>query len=115
MKNTLAAVLLMTGLATSAQAAEKPIKIALIHGMTGIMEAYAKQTSTGFRLGLEYATGGKMMVNGRKIEIVEKDDQLKPEIGKTLLMEAFGDENCDLAVGPTSSGVALAMLPVAQE
>jgi branched-chain amino acid transport system substrate-binding protein len=116
MRRLTAAVLLLSTLAAgAASAAEKPIKIALIHGMTGIMEGYAKQTSIGFRMGLEFATNGSMEVNGRKIEVIEKDDQLKPEIGKTLLAEAFGDEDCDLAVGPTSSGVALAMLPVAKE
>jgi branched-chain amino acid transport system substrate-binding protein len=125
MKTTLyAAITAFLVLAGSAVAApppqqqtgeQKPIKIALIHGLTGIMEAYAKQGSTGFRMGLEYATGGTMTVLGRKIEVIEKDDQLKPEIGKTLLAEAFGDQGADLAVGPTSSGVALAMLPVAKE
>jgi branched-chain amino acid transport system substrate-binding protein len=113
-------LLLAAALATSASAAEKdksnkPVKIALIHGMTGIMESYAKQMSVGFRMGIEYATEGTGKVLGRKIEILEKDDQLKPELGKTLLAEAFGDEEADLAVGPTSSGVALAMLPVAAE
>ena len=56
-----------------------------------------------------------MEVNGEKIVIIEKDTQLKPDIGKALLEEAYGDDEVDLAVGPVSSGVALAMLPVAEE
>ena len=32
-----------------------------------------------------------------------------------LLAQAYGDDKADIAVGPTSSGVALAMLPVAEE
>ncbi|HEY1089893.1 MAG TPA: substrate-binding domain-containing protein, partial [Burkholderiaceae bacterium] len=43
------------------------------------------------------------------------DDQGKPDVGKSLLAAAYGDDKVDLAVGPTSSGVALAMLPVAEE
>jgi branched-chain amino acid transport system substrate-binding protein len=47
--------------------------------------------------------------------VIEKDDQLKPDVGKAHLAAAYGDDKVDLAVGPTSSGVALAMLPVAEE
>jgi branched-chain amino acid transport system substrate-binding protein len=93
----------------------KEIRIAHIYGKTGTLEAYAKQTQVGLMMGLEYATGGKMEVLGRKIVVIEKDDQLKPDIGKSHLAAAFGDDKVDLAVGPTSSGVALAMLPVAEE
>jgi branched-chain amino acid transport system substrate-binding protein len=66
-------------------------------------------------LGLEYATGGTMEINGEKIVVIEKDTQLKPDNGKALLEEAYGDDEVDLAVGPVSSGVALAMLPVAEQ
>lgn len=91
------------------------IKIAHVYGKTGALEAYAAQSHTGLMLGLEYATGGTMEVNGEKLVVIEKDTQLKPDIGKALLAEAFGDDEADIAVGPVSSGVALAMLPVAQE
>lgn len=109
---TLAAAALATPLAL-AQA--KDVKIALIYSKTGPLEAYGKQTATGFHMGLEYATGGTMTVAGRKINVIEKDDQGKPDLGKSLLAAAYGDDKADLAVGPTASPVALAMLPVAEE
>ena len=93
----------------------KEIKIAHIYSKTGPLEAYAKQTQTGFMMGLDYATGGTMMVAGKKLVVIEKDDQGKPDIGKSLLAAAYGDDKVDLAVGPTASPVALAMLPVAEE
>ncbi|MEN8740344.1 MAG: substrate-binding domain-containing protein [Phaeobacter gallaeciensis] len=98
-----------------ASAAAADIKIAHIYGKTGPYEAYAKQSHDGLMLGLEYATGGTMEINGEKIVVIEKDTQLKPENGKALLEEAYGDDEVDLAIGPVSSGVALAMLPVAEE
>ncbi|MCE8512419.1 substrate-binding domain-containing protein [Ruegeria pomeroyi] len=98
-----------------ASAAAAEIKIAHVYGKTGPFEAYAKQSHDGLMLGLEYATGGSMEINGEKIVVIEKDTQLKPENGKALLEEAYGDDEVDLAVGPVSSGVALAMLPVAEE
>ncbi len=91
------------------------VKIALIASKTGPLEAYAKQTITGFNLGLEYATNGTMTVAGKKLVVIEKDDQGKPDVGKTLLAQAYADDKVDIAVGPTASPVALAMLPVAEE
>ena len=99
----------------AALAQGKEIRIAHVDSKTGPLEAYGKQTKTGFMMGLDYATGGTMMVAGKKIVVIEKDDQGKPDVGKSLLAAAYGDDKVDIAVGPTSSGVALAMLPVAEE
>jgi branched-chain amino acid transport system substrate-binding protein len=99
----------------AAAQAGKDFKIALLTGKTGPLEAYAKQTVTGFMMGLEYATGGTMAVAGRRIVVIEKDDQGKPDIGKAQLAAAYADDKVDIAVGTTGSPVALAMLPVAEE
>lgn len=115
-RRALAALALATASTlTLAQAGKNEIRIAHIRSITGPLEAYGKQTSVGFKLGLEYATGGTMTVAGKKLVVIEKDDQGKPDVGKNLLAQAYGDEKVDIAVGPTSSGVALAMLPVAEE
>ncbi|MGV3494461.1 MAG: substrate-binding domain-containing protein [Ramlibacter sp.] len=110
------AALAATSLATPfALAQSGDIKIAHVYSRTGPLEAYGKQTQAGLLMGLEYATGGTMTVNGRKLVVIEKDDQGKPDLGKSLLATAYSDDKADLAIGPTSSGVALAMLPVAEE
>jgi branched-chain amino acid transport system substrate-binding protein len=93
----------------------KDIKVCLIAGKTGPLEAYAKQTEAGFMLGLEYLTKNTMKVGDDKLEILVKDDQLKPDRGKSLLEECYSDDKADIAVGTTGSPVALAMLPVAEE
>src|SRR5205809_5859337 len=62
----------------------KDIKVAHVHSLTGPLEAYGKQTTTGLMMGFEYATNGTMTVNGRKIVVTEKDDQGKPDVGKAL-------------------------------
>ena len=91
------------------------IRIAHVYSKTGALEAYGKQTATGFMMGLDYATGGTMKVAGKKLVVIEKDDQGKADVGKSLLAAAYADDKADLAVGPTSSSVALALLPVAEE
>jgi branched-chain amino acid transport system substrate-binding protein len=108
---------LATGLpaATVSLAQTGEIRIAHVYSKTGPLEAYGKQTQTGLMMGLDYATGGTMQVGGKKLVVIEKDDQGKPDLGKSLLAAAYSDDKADIAVGPTSSGVALAMLPVAEE
>src|SRR5436190_22669158 len=95
----------------AAPAVAKDIKVCLIAGKTGALEAYAKQTENGFMMGLEFLTKGTMKVGDDKLEIIVKDDQLKPDRGKSLLEECYGDDKADLAVGTTGSPVALALLP----
>jgi branched-chain amino acid transport system substrate-binding protein len=99
--------------ATAARADD--LKIALIYGRTGPLEAYAKQTEAGLKLGFEYATKGTMEVDGRKIVIVTKDDQGKPDLAKSALTEAYEDDGVDIAIGTTSSPATIAMLPIAEE
>jgi branched-chain amino acid transport system substrate-binding protein len=101
--------------AAPAGAPAADLKIALIAGKTGALEAYAKQTETGFMLGLEYLTKGSMNWEGRKIVVSVKDDQLKPDLARSLLEQAYNDEKVDIAVGTTSSAAALAMLAIAQD
>ena len=108
------AALSLAGLAPAvADAAD--IKIAHVYCKTGAFQAYAQQTQTGLMMGLDYATNGTMTVGGRKIVVIEKDDQCKPDVGKSLLAAAYADDKVDLAIGPSASNVALAMLPVAEE
>ena len=111
----LAALAATTLSSLGAFAQSKEIRIAHVYGKTGALEAYAKQTAIGLMMGLDYATNGTMMINGKKIVVIEKDDQGKPDLGKSLLAAAYSDDKADIAVGTTGSGVALAMLPVAEE
>ena len=72
------AAILVTLTAGWAVGPAQDIKIALIHGKTGPLEAYAKQTETGLRMGLEYATKGTMTVDGRKIVIITRTTRASP-------------------------------------
>jgi branched-chain amino acid transport system substrate-binding protein len=119
-KRVLVAVMGMLTLAatwpgTALAQTQAPIKIGLVQGISGPFEVYAKQAVTGFKLGLEYATGGKMEVLGRKIEVLIEDDQLKPDVSKQKVTKLYADDKVDLIVGTTSSAAALAILPVAAE
>ena len=116
MGSSLAALLALPAVVLAPTAATaKDIKVCLIAGKTGPLEAYAKQTEAGFMMGLEYLTKGTMQIGADKLQVIVKDDQLKPDRGKTLLEECYADDKVDIAVGTTGSPIALAMLPVAEE
>ncbi|NBV88850.1 MAG: ABC transporter permease, partial [Betaproteobacteria bacterium] len=110
-----ASMLLGFALAASTALASNEIRIAHVYDKTGPLEAYAAQTQTGLMMGLRYATGGTMAIAGKKIVVIERDSKGKPDLGKSQLAAAYEDDKADLAVGATSSGVTLAMLPVAEE
>ena len=115
MNNLLKGLLIAAGALIAGIAYADDLNVALIYGRTGPLEAYAKQTETGLRLGFEYATKGTMEIDGRKINIILKDDQSKPDLAKTALAEAYEDDHADIAIGTSSSAAAIAMLPVAEE
>jgi branched-chain amino acid transport system substrate-binding protein len=107
--------LLITAIAVTPAAAEEPIKIGIIQGLSGPYEIYGKAEVTGFKMGLEYFTEGTNKIAGRDVKLFVEDTQLKAARAKMLLTKLYSDDKVDLAIGPTSSGVALAVLPVAQE
>jgi len=107
--------LAVTAFAGPAAAQTRDVKICLIAGRTGALEAYAKQTEVGFMMGLEFLTRGTNQVGNMRLQVIVKDDQLRPDRGKALLEECYNDDRADIAVGTTGSPVALAMLPVAEE
>jgi branched-chain amino acid transport system substrate-binding protein len=108
-------VLLITGLMTAPVMAADPIKIGIIQGLSGPYEIYGKAEVTGFKMGLEYFTKGSNKIIGRDVKLYVEDSQLKAARAKMLLTKLYSDDKVDLAIGPTSSGVALAVLPVAQQ
>jgi branched-chain amino acid transport system substrate-binding protein len=106
---------LIIGFAMFPVLAQPPIKIGVVHSLTGPFEVLGTQCVAGFKLGLEYATNGTNKIINRDIKLIIEDDQTKPDRGKMLFTKLFSDDKVDLATGPSSSSVALACLPVAKE
>jgi branched-chain amino acid transport system substrate-binding protein len=105
-------LLVLPGVVT-AQA--KDIVITHVATKSGPAGPYGTQASLGFMMGLEHLTGGTMAIAGRKIVVIQKDDQGKPDVAKTLIAAAYADDKSDLVVGPTLSASSLASLSVAEE
>ncbi|WP_074433073.1 substrate-binding domain-containing protein [Neobacillus dielmonensis] len=92
-----------------------PLKIGVLASKTGALESYGKQTLRGFELGLEYATDGKMEIDGRRIEFIVEDTETKPEVAVQKATKLLEEDKVDFLVGSSSSADTLAVLPLAEE
>jgi branched-chain amino acid transport system substrate-binding protein len=89
--------------------------VGLMTDKSGALAIYGPSQTNGFYLGLEYATDGMMEVAGRPITVIERDNGSDPEVGVSQARELIEAEGAEVLVGNISSGVALAVIPVAEE
>lgn len=116
MKRRTLSLLAALGLGTSLLAqAQEPVIITHVNTLTGALRAYGEQLHIGLRMGFEYATDGTMTVEGRPIKLIEKDDQMNPARARALVEAAFAEDDSHIVIGTISSGVALAVLPLAED
>jgi len=94
--------------------ASDTIRIGFVADATGIGAGVYQGQKNGIDLFIEEtnAAGGLL---GKKVEVVVRDAQLKPDVGATMARELILSEKCDFLLGGTSSGVGLAITKVAQE
>jgi branched-chain amino acid transport system substrate-binding protein len=100
----LAVVLAVAGPAV----AQAPIKIGEINSYSGVGAAF----TAPYRAGLEMAVeeiNGKGGVLGRKIEVLFRDDKLRPDEGIKHAQELLFQEKVDFLMGTFSSAVGLAV------
>jgi branched-chain amino acid transport system substrate-binding protein len=98
-----------------APAAGEELVVGLMTDKSGSLAIYGPSQTQGFYLGLEYATEGTMEVAGRPIRVIERDNASDPETGVSQARELIEAEGAEILVGNVSSGVALAVIPVAEE
>ena len=107
-------MLLIGGLAVSGTAtAADTIRLGFVADVSGIGASFYKSQKAGLDMFIEEANaaGG---VLGKKLELVVRDAQLKPDIGANMARELILSEKCDFLIGPTSDAVALAVTKVAE-
>ncbi len=95
-------------------AAQPPIKIGVIYGLGGAPAPYTKPAIAAHEIAEEEinATGGLL---GRKVQLVIRDDQSKPDVGVREARDLILKEKVNFLMGVIHSGVALAISEVAKE
>jgi branched-chain amino acid transport system substrate-binding protein len=97
---------------TPAIAQGAPLKVGLMLPYSGTFAKLGKFIDDGFRLYVEQ-NGGSL--GGRRVEIVQVDDESKPESATDNMNRLVGREKVDLVLGTVHSGVAMAMVKVARD
>jgi branched-chain amino acid transport system substrate-binding protein len=97
-----------------AAAQDKPIKVGLTTDLTGIAAAYARSQVNGVQLAVDQinASGGLL---GRKLEVLVRDSQLKPDLGTSHTRDLITRENVDFLIGPDGSAVGMTVSAVAKQ
>jgi branched-chain amino acid transport system substrate-binding protein len=97
-----------------ALADNSPVNVGLIYSKTGLLGSYGQQYADGFAAGLDYATHGTGMAAGHKIVVTDRDDAGDPATAVVAAKDLIGS-GAKIIAGSTSSGVALALAPLAEQ
>ena len=105
------ALALFAGLA---QASEGPIKIGVMFVDSGPMGGYGKHGFQSVRLAVDEinASGG---ILGRKVTLLTADSKMQPPVGVGIAKRYILEDKVDFMIGPTSSGVAVALSPIIKQ
>jgi len=106
MRRLLLAATMAAGISVSANAADAPIKIGFISTFSGPGGVLGQELLDGFNLGLE-STGGTL--GGRKVEVIQADDQAKPDVGRQLADKMVESDHVQILTGVNFSNVMLAI------
>lgn len=90
--------------------ASETLKVGVLTDLSSIFSIYGIPNARAVELGFEYATDGTMEVDGKKIEIIVRDDQNNPEVGVAAARELIEQEGVDLIAGTMSSSVTKAVM-----
>jgi len=93
---------------------EKPIKLGVVFIMSGKMGGYGKHGTQAIQLAMD-EINGQGGILGRKVEAIFADDELKVDKGVQITKKFIHEDKVDFIIGPTSSGVALAMADVVEQ
>lgn len=97
-----------------ALAQEKPVKLGVLFIMSGPMGGYGKHGMQAVQLAVDEinARGG---ILGRKVEALFEDTKLKADLATQITKRFILEDKVDFIIGPTSSGVAVAVSKVVTE
>lgn len=99
-------------LSTATVADSHPIKIGMMLPYTGVFSALGDAITDGFQLAI-MQHGAQL--GGRDVDYVILDSEANPSRAPQNMSRLVNSDNVDFVVGPVHSGVAMAMLRIAQQ
>lgn len=92
----------------------EPIKIGAMFVSSGKMGGYGKHGGQAIQLAVDEINAGGGVL-GRKLEAIVEDTQLKKDVAVELAKRFINEDRVDFLMGPTSSGIAMALSEIARE
>jgi branched-chain amino acid transport system substrate-binding protein len=95
-------------------AEKKTVKLGFVADVSGPAFLITLSQKNSLELGTEEinSSGGLL---GRRVELIIRDSQMKPELGAALARDLIRRDKVDFLIGPTSPAVALAVSQVCKE
>ncbi len=93
----------------------EPLKIGVMSDLTGGLALFGNEMWNGLRLGMQYATDGKMVAGNRPIELIIRDDTSNVDTAAAAARELIESEGVEILVGNSSSAAALQVQAIADE
>lgn len=106
--------LLMLGASLGATAADS-IRIGVTCPFTGGSADMGNSMRNGIRLAVDEINSWAGGVAGKKIELIERDDQANPEAGKKIAEELISKDKVSATLGICNTGVGLASIETYQK
>jgi branched-chain amino acid transport system substrate-binding protein len=89
-----------------------PLKIGLLNSYTGIFSVLADNQLKGMQL---YFDRIGWNIAGRRVELLQEDDQANPQVGLQKVKKMVESDNVDIVCGPQASHVAMALMNYIKE
>jgi branched-chain amino acid transport system substrate-binding protein len=91
-----------------------PVQVGLVTSISGPLASYGAQYVQGFEACLDYLTDGSGEVDGRPVEVIERDDAGDPAKAVAEATDLIG-QGVQILAGSASSGVATQVAPLAEQ
>src|SRR5947207_7884474 len=107
-----AAAVIAFGLAAVPAQAADPIKIGHVAALSGGSAQSGEAITRGLSVAIDEINAKGGLLGGRKLELVQRDDESAPPKGLTAARELASREKVAIIFGGIDSPVALAMVPI---
>jgi branched-chain amino acid transport system substrate-binding protein len=115
MKRLLITLALAAALPVVPAFGQEPVKIGLVTALSGQSARAGEAITRGLQVAIDEINAKGGVLNGRKLELLRRDDEATPAKGVIAARELFFKEKVAVLIGGLDSPVALAIVPIANE
>ena len=108
-------LVILLALAAAPAWAQQTIKIGLVTALSGQSARAGEAITRGLQVAIDEINAKGGLLNGRKLELLRRDDESIPAKGVIAARELYFKEKVAVLIGGLDSPVALAIVPIAND